>query len=102
MTARLSGPAWIDAIDLADWYDQQTPGLGAAVFKAVDDLVAALPVHPRLYGRISGAPRGREVRVGMLPDFPIVFVYEVRSNEVVVVSLTHARSIRSTWRRRLP
>jgi plasmid stabilization system protein ParE len=102
VTARLIGPAWVDAIDLADWYDQQTPGVGAAVLKAVDDLVAALSTHPRLYGRLAGAPRGRELRQGVLSGFPIVFVYEVRLNEVIVVSLTHARSIRQTWRRRLP
>ena len=92
----------MDAIDLADWYDQQTPGLGAAFFKAVDDLIAALSAHPRLYGRISDAPRGREVRLGLLPGFPIVFVYVVRPNEVVVVSLSHARSSRRPWRQRLP
>jgi hypothetical protein len=51
---------------------------------------------------ITGVPRGREVRVGVLPGSPIVFVYEVRSGEVVVVSRTHARSIRSSWRRRSP
>jgi hypothetical protein len=92
----------VDATDWADWYNQQAPGLGDRFLAAVDALVATLTAHPRLYGRVPRGPAGREVRQALVPGFLIRAVYEVTPNEVLVVSLTHARSARQPWRQRLP
>jgi hypothetical protein len=102
VNVRLLGAAQIDALDVADAYNQQTVGVGDRFLAAVDALVATLTTLPRLYGRLPRSPAGREVRVALVPGFPIIAVYEVTPNEVLVVSFTHARSTRQTWRRRLP
>ncbi|MBX9582339.1 MAG: type II toxin-antitoxin system RelE/ParE family toxin [Gemmataceae bacterium] len=102
MSARLAPEALYDAIDAADWYEQQSPGLGTRFEAAVDALVLTLTAQPRLYPRVARAPRGREIREGPVPGFPFVAGYEVIGADVVVLSIDHARSIRRRWRRRLP
>jgi plasmid stabilization system protein ParE len=101
VNARLLGAALAEAIDAADWYDQQTPGLGARFLAALDCLVATLATHPRMYARVRGAPAGREVREAMIPGFLFTAVYEVTATEVVILSVTHARRLRRPWRGRL-
>ena len=102
MTARLLIPAQVDVIDLADWYDQQTAGVGDQLTEAVDQLVGTLSRLPHLYGRVAGCPRGRDVRESLVPGFPVVALYEVMPTEVLVVSVVHGRGARSHWRKRLP
>jgi len=99
---RILGVAQVEAIDVADWYDQQTAGLGTRFLGALDVLVAKLTVHPRMYPRVRGAPAGREVREAMIFGFPFVAVYEVTLAESLILSLTHARRVRRPWRQRLP
>ncbi len=94
MNARLLGAAMAEAIDAADWYDQQTPGLGARFLAALDALVATLATHPRMYARVRRAPAGREVREAMIAGFLFSAVYEVTATEVVILSVTHARRAR--------
>ena len=102
MNVRLLAAARVDAIDLADAYNQRSAGLGGRFLAAVDALVATLTTHPRLYGRVPRSPAGREVRQTLVPGFLITAVYEVTSTEVLILSLTHARSTQQPWRRRLP
>lgn len=102
MKVRLLGAAQVEVIDAGDAYEQQSPGVGDQFLAAVDTLVARLTRHPRLYGRVSRAPRGHEIREARVPGFLFVAVYEVTATEVVILSVTHARSVRQPWRRRLP
>jgi plasmid stabilization system protein ParE len=102
VNVRILGPAQAEVIDAADAYDQQSPGTGARFFQAVDDLVARLTTQPRMYGRVPRAPRGHAVRRALLPGFLYTAVYLVTATEVIILSVTHARSIRQPWRRRLP
>lgn len=102
MSVRILAVAQIEAIDIADWYDQQTPGLGNRFFAALDVLVANITAHPRMYPRVKRAPTNREVREALIPGFPFVAVYEVTPIETLVLSITHARRVRRPWRQRLP
>jgi hypothetical protein len=102
VSVRLLGVAQIEAIDIADWYDQQTSGLGDRFFAALDVLVANITVHPRMYPRVKRAPANREVREALIPNFPFVAVYEVSAVETLILSITHARRVCRPWRQRLP
>jgi hypothetical protein len=42
------------------------------------------------------------VRVARVGRFLVLMTYEVAATEVIILSVTHARSARQTWRRRLP
>jgi plasmid stabilization system protein ParE len=102
VNVRLLAAAQIDVLDAADEYDQQSPGAGDRFITAVDDMVARLTTHPRMYGRIARAPRRHEIRQARIRGFLYVAVYLVTATEVVILSVTHARSARNPWRRRLP
>jgi hypothetical protein len=64
--------------------------------------VQSLATHPRIYGRVARAPRGREIRQTRVPRFHALITYEVTATEVIILSVTPARSTRQPWRRRLP
>jgi len=101
VTVRLIAEAIDDVAELADWYDHFRPGLGTRFRTSVGRLVGTLGTHPRLFGRVRGAPRGREFRIAATRRFRAKVVYEVTATEVVILSVVHARSNRRLWRRRL-
>ena len=101
MTVRLLAEAADDVAELADWYDQLRGGLGVRFRASIGRLVGTLGTHPRLFGRVRGAPRGRELRIATTHRFRAKVVYEVTATEIVILSIVHARSNRRPWRNRL-
>jgi plasmid stabilization system protein ParE len=99
---RVLGIAQAEALEAADWYDLQTFGVGDRFLAALDKLVEILIAHPRMYGRVGHAPAGREVRRAKLPGFLFMAFYEIRAAAILILSITHARSISQSWRVRLP
>jgi plasmid stabilization system protein ParE len=102
MNYRFAPGARFDLFDLVDWYEAQVAGVGARFATAFDDTLQLVLANPRIFGRVNRAPGGREVRVGRISRFLVLMIYEVTATEVIVLSITHARSVRQPWRRRLP
>lgn len=61
-----------DVFDLAAWFDARAAGLGGRFTAAMAALITFIQTFPRAYGRARGAPRGRDVRVGMPRPFPVL------------------------------
>ena len=101
MNVRLLGAARIDAADAADWYDQRRADLGSRFLAALNDLTTDLSQQPRIYGRVPRAPARREIREERVPGFPFLVTYELTTTELVILSVTHFRSVRRPWRQRL-
>ena len=101
MKVRLSDSSKQDVAFQAEWYDLPRPNLGDAFAASVLDFTVTLTQFPRLYGRVSNLPKGREVREGMLQGFPFVVVYEILATEIVIVDVSHAKMKRRPWRKRL-
>lgn len=102
MNFRFAPGARLDLFDLVDWYEAQTAGTGARLATAFDATLQRVLAHPHGYGRVARAPRAREVRQARVTSFLVVMTYEVTATDVVILSVTHARSVRQPWRRRLP
>jgi hypothetical protein len=102
MKHRFISEAYIDLLNLADLYEARLAGLGDRLTNEAEGHAVRMANQPRLYGRVPRAPRGREIRQTLLPSFLVVMTYEVLATEVVILSVTHARSVRRPWRRRLP
>lgn len=102
MNVRLLVSARLDSFDIAEWYENRQTGLGDRFLRSLQDLVDNLAIHPRLHGRVTRSPKGREIRQARVSGFSIVATYEVTASEAVILSIVHARSIRQPWRKRLP
>ena len=102
MNFRFAPGARFDLFDLVDWNDAQTAGAGTRLATEFDNTLRRVLAGPRGYGRVNRAPRGREIRVAPVRRFLVRMTYEVTATEVVILSVTHARSVRQPWRRRLP
>lgn len=101
MTDRFLPEALDDLRVLAEWYELRQPHLGDRFANRVEEFVRARLTFPRLCGRVGRAPRGREIRVGLVRQFPVLVHYEVTTAEVIVLSVVHARSRSRPWQRRL-
>jgi hypothetical protein len=86
-----------DVIKASAFYEMRQAGLGAEFEDEVETVWRTIAAQPRLFGRASPPRRVREVRLALVHRFP----YEVRGADVVVLSVTHARTRRRTWPGRL-
>lgn len=102
MNFRFAPGARFDVFDLMDWYDAQSAGLGDDFHDEFEAAVRRICQHPRAHGRVPTAPRGREIRHALTHRFLVIVTYLLTPGEIVILSVQHARSVRRTWRRRLP
>lgn len=102
MNFRFAPGARLDLFDLVDWYETQTAWAGSRLATEFDATLRGVLAHPRRHGRVARPPRGREIRVARVARYLVLMTYKVTAAEVIILSVTHARSVRQPWRRRLP
>jgi plasmid stabilization system protein ParE len=91
-----------DYIDLANYFDDARRDFGAVFAKRMREFISRILLHPQLYAAVNRAPRGRDVREGVLEQFEqIVVTYEVRIEEIVILAITDGKRKRRPWRSRL-
>jgi plasmid stabilization system protein ParE len=104
---RVLAQADADAIEAANWYEDQKAGLGLRFLEAVRDTFRAIEKHPRRFPKleIKRLPReltqGRSIRRALIRRFPYLVVYEVLEDEVLIVAVSHGRRRQSYWYRRV-
>ena len=98
---RIAAGAFEDIETEADYYEAREPTLGDDFTDAVQGFVTDLRRLPQKFARVKRYPKNREIREGKLERFPHVIVYEVRSTEIVVLSVTHPAKRNRPWRKRL-
>lgn len=78
-----------------DWYEQQA-GLGVALIATIQEALAQIADHPRLYAVIYHDARRASVR-----RFPYSIIYRVERTRVVVIAVIHNRRDPSVWQQRV-
>lgn len=78
--------------DAVAFYESAAPGLGEDFLQEVERLLAVLDVYPEVGGeRVAG------VRTLSMRRFPYSLVYEVRSDQSIVLAVAHNRRQPSYW-----
>lgn len=95
LVAAAASEEWVAA---TRWYEERRPGLGGQFHDAVVAAIAMVEGHPEI-----GSPRAGRVptRELMLARFPYKVIYRVRTDDVYVVAVAHAKRRPGYWQRRL-
>lgn len=79
-----------------DWYEQRQSGLGGTFLiraQEVLDRISQTPqIHPVIY---------RDIRQGVLRQFPYVILYREEGVELIVISVFHHSQDPSIWQSRV-
>lgn len=87
-----------DITNAADWYENQSRGLGTAFVREVRAAIASLADSPH---RFPIRNRRRNARWFYPHRFPYRIVYLVSVDTVTIVAVIHAARHDCEWRRRL-
>ena len=84
------------------WYEQQRPGLGAALLAEVQRVVDLVEEFPGLGAQVPRVRTRYETRRVPLGQFPYVLVYRERGEETQVIAFAHTSVKPGYWRSRWP
>lgn len=85
-TVRFDERAERDAEAAVEWYDGQRAGLGNEFLEALDETVASISQHPRMYPEIES-----NIRRALTNRFPYSVYYRPGDDEIVVLAVLHTR-----------
>lgn len=80
----------------ADFDERQAPGLGGDFIAEIDKNLLLLATNPEL-----GATWRHQTRRWPIRRFPFSLVYQVQSDQLVVMAVSHQRRRQGYWRQRL-
>jgi plasmid stabilization system protein ParE len=94
---QLSDPASAELADAIRWYEQQSAGLGGALFDAIAETIDLIRTHPEI-----GVPRPtlRPTRQLLVKRFPYNVVYRIRADDIYVVAVAHTSRRPGYWKHR--
>ncbi len=89
-------PAQEEMIAAAQYYQEQSIGLGAEFLAEVERTIAAIASHP------NSAPKVKQdIRRRLLKRFPFGILYIATADEIVVLAVMHLRRRPGYWQDRV-
>ncbi|MHB8766888.1 MAG: type II toxin-antitoxin system RelE/ParE family toxin [Deferrisomatales bacterium] len=88
--------AQAEVVEAAQYYEEQSPGLGPALIREVERAVEQLAAGPETAPRI-----GRRVRRKLLHRFPYSLVFAVYPDRLRIVAVAHQKRRPRYWHKRL-
>ena len=88
--------AQAEVIAAQDWYEKQSPGLGARFAGELE-----ITVHRIEEGVLAFPVVSRDVRRAIVRRFPYALLVRVESNAVIVIACFHASRDPQQWQRRI-
>jgi plasmid stabilization system protein ParE len=84
-----------EALAAQDWYESQSPGLGARFRVALDAVVQRISANPVQFPIVY-----RDARRALLPRFPYFLVYRSEADLIVIIACFHTSRDPQGWQRR--
>lgn len=92
---RFNPLAEAEAFEAARWYDERSPGLGAAFVAAVREATTRILEAPKRWRLVAGTRRYLTGR------FPFAVVYrEISEEEIEIVAVAHLKRQHRYWSKR--
>lgn len=89
-------PARADVIAAEEWYDEQTPGLGARFRGELESVVERIAESPLQFPLVSD-----DARRARLGHFPYLVLFRPDPDAITVIGCFHASRDPREWRRRV-
>jgi plasmid stabilization system protein ParE len=78
-----------------DWYERQSPGLGAQFAQRVKEQLDQIIATPLIHGVVY-----RDIRKAVVTQFPYSIYYRVLATRIVVIAVFHGRRNPRIWQSR--
>ena len=85
-----------EMLEAALYYQLQAPGLGVDFLSEVEHAVKSFTESPNTWPILKGKLRRRIIR-----RFPFGILYQVESEEIVVIAVAHLRRKPGYWKERI-
>jgi plasmid stabilization system protein ParE len=96
---RISGPASDEFTEAVRWYETRRPGLGAALYGAVNATIEGIERQPEIGTAAYLDPQTRRM---LVVRFPYQVVYHLHRDEIVIVAIAHLKRRPGYWKHRRP
>jgi toxin ParE1/3/4 len=100
MKVRLLAEADAEAKEAACWYDGRQAGLGEEFLAALAKRLQEIEDRPGRFSRLETIKTKREIHRTILRRFPYSVVYEILSDEVIVLAVAHTSRRPKYWIKR--
>jgi plasmid stabilization system protein ParE len=100
MKPRFLDEATAELDEATFWYERRRAGLGGDFYKAVEDAIAEIIATPDRFPFYEGDRSTGRHRRFLLKRFPYFVVYEILSEELLIVSISHSSRMPGYWRGR--
>ncbi|CAN5126361.1 hypothetical protein BH11PLA2_BH11PLA2_14360 [soil metagenome] len=97
MTVRQRALARIDVIDIGDAYAAIRMELAHDFVLKYEQFLEGISDVPKMCGKVSKCPRGRDIREGLFDTYPYIVTYELTATEIIILSVVHARRNDKPW-----
>lgn len=81
--------------EAAQWYENQSQGLGAVFLEVIERTLRAIEENPLRFTRVW-----RDVRRALLMRFPYGVFFRLRGNQIRVIAIVHLYRHPEIWQRR--
>ncbi len=85
MRIRLSSRAYRDIENIGNYFAEQSPAAGAAIFQAIDNAFSRLSEMP-LLGRVTDEPTVRRL---VLARYPYAIFYQIEGDTISIITVFH-------------
>lgn len=93
----VSEPASQELAEAVRWYNDRRQGWGDRLFDAVAETFRLIETYPEVGSPRRGQPAARQLTVR---GFPYLVAYRLRTDDVYVVAVAHARRRPGYWKNR--
>lgn len=98
MKVRIDDEAMAEARALALYYLRRNPTAARNFLEALDGAFRDIGTHPLGFPYLESLRRNKRFRRVALKDFPVVVIYEIIAQEVLVVAVAHGARRTGYWR----